>query len=202
MVVNCTFVLDVDDEAKGAGCNNGLLAFSQNNNNLFMGNLMLSNAGYSMGAGANYTGTTTKKATTAGFNVYSEAPKIVLTDEGNGTDMTGIRTADVVSSNELSADGLLHWDGPAAKLSGYTPASPAQVEAVIKAYPVDGEEFYKWLTDKGVFGGSSSLLVQCYPVFACIILIMRSRFAALPYMDLFNAFSLLFIPSIGPFVRS
>lgn len=152
MVVNCTFVMDVDDEAKGAGCNNGLLAFSQNNNNLFMGNLMLSNAGYSMGAGASYTGNTTKKATTAGFNVYSEAPKIVLTDEGNGTDMTGIRTADVVSSNELSADGLLHWDGPAAKLSGYTPASPAQVEAVIKAYPVDGEDFYKWLTDKGVFG--------------------------------------------------
>ncbi len=152
MVVNCTFVMEVDGNATGAGCNNGLLAFSQNNNNLFMGNLMLSNAGYSMGAGANYTGTTTKKATTAGYNVYSEAPKIVLADEGNGTDMIGIRTADVVSSNELSADGLLHWDGPAAKLSGYTPASPAQVEAVIKAYPVDGEKFYKWLTDKGVFG--------------------------------------------------
>ena len=152
MVVNCTFVMEVDGNATGAGCNNGLLAFSQNNNNLFMGNLMLSNAGYSMGAGANYTGTTTKKATTAGYNVYSEAPKIVLADEGNGTDMIGIRTADVVSSNELSADGLLHWDGPAAKLSGYTPASPAQVEAVIKAYPEVGEEFYKWLTDKGVFG--------------------------------------------------
>ena len=117
-----------------------------------MGNLMLTNAGYSMGAGANYAGATTKKATTAGYNVYSEAPKIELSDNGGNTDVTGIRTADVVSSDKLSADGLLHWEGPAAKLPAYQAPTPAQVESVIKAYPVDGANFYNWLVEKEVFG--------------------------------------------------
>ena len=152
LAVNCTFVMQVDETGTGAGCNNGVLAFSQNNNNVIMGNLMLTNAGYSMGAGANYAGSTTKQATTAGYNVYSEAPKIVLTDNGGNTDVTGIRTADVVASSELSADGLLHWDGPAAKLPAYQAPTPAQVAGVIKAYPVDGENFYDWLEAKGVFG--------------------------------------------------
>lgn len=152
MVVNCTFVMQVDETGAGAGCNNGVLAFSQNNNNVIMGNLMLTNAGYSMGAGANYAGATTKKATTAGYNVYSEAPKIELSDNGGNTDVTGIRTADVVSSDELSADGLLHWDGPAAKLPAYQTPTSAQVESVIKAYPVDGKIFYEWLVEKGIFG--------------------------------------------------
>lgn len=152
LAVNCTFVMQVDETGAGAGCNNGVLAFSQNNNNVIMGNLMLTNAGYSMGAGANYAGATTKKATTAGYNVYSEAPKIELSDNGGNTDVTGIRTADVVSSDELSADGLLHWDGPAAKLPAYQAPTPAQVESVIKAYPVDGKNFYDWLVEKGVFG--------------------------------------------------
>ena len=152
LAVNCTFVMQVDETGAGAGCNNGVLAFSQNNNNVIMGNLMLTNAGYSMGAGANYAGATTKKATTAGYNVYSEAPKIELSDNGGNTDVTGIRTADVVSSDELSADGLLHWDGPAAKLPAYQAPTPAQVESVIKAYPVDGKNFYNWLVEKGVFG--------------------------------------------------
>ena len=152
LVVNCTFVMQVDETGTGAGCNNGVLAFSQNNNNVIMGNLMLANAGYAMGAGANYAGTTTKKATTAGYNVYSEAPKIEFTDKGDNTDVTGIRTADVVASSELSADGLLHWDGPAAKLPAYQAPTPAQVAGVIKAYPVDGENFYNWLEAKGVFG--------------------------------------------------
>ena len=152
MVVNCTFVMDVDETATGAGCNNGVLALGQNENNVIMGNLMLTNAGYSMGTGSSYTGSTTKNATTAGYNVYSEAPKIVLKDEGNGTDLTGIHTADVVSSNELSADGLLHWDGPAAKLPAYQAPTPAQVERVIKDYPDVGTDFYNWLVAKGVFG--------------------------------------------------
>ena len=152
MVVNCTFVMQVDGSTVGAGCNNGVLAFSQNDNNVIMGNLMLANAGYAMGAGAKYTGSTTKKATTAGYNVYSEAPKIVLTDEGGSTDVTGIRTADIVSSDALSSDGLLHWDGPAVKLQTYQAPAPAQVESVIKAYPVGGEDFYNWLVAKGVFG--------------------------------------------------
>ena len=152
LVVNCTFVMEVDGNATGAGCNNGVLAFSQNNNNVIMGNLMLTNAGYSMGAGANYAGNTTKKATTAGYNVYSEAPKIEFTDKGDNTDVTGIRTADVVASSELSADGLLHWDGPAAKLPAYQAPTPAQVETVIKEYPVGGTDFYNWLVAKGVFG--------------------------------------------------
>ena len=152
LVVNCTFVMQVDGSTVGAGCNNGVLAFSQNNNNVIMGNLMLANAGYAMGAGANYAGSTTKHATTAGYNVYSEAPKIVLTDEGGSTDVTGIRTADIVSSDALSADGLLLWDGPAAKLPTYQAPAPAQVESVIKAYPVGGEDFYNWLVAKGVFG--------------------------------------------------
>ncbi len=151
LVVNCTFVMEVDGNATGAGCNNGVLAFSQNNNNVIMGNLMLANAGYAMGAGANYAGTTTKKATTAGYNVYSEAPKIEFTDEGNGTDLTGIRTADIVSSDALSSDGLLLWDGPAVKLPAYQAPTPAQVEAVIKEYP-GGTDFYNWLVAKGVFG--------------------------------------------------
>ena len=152
LVVNCTFVMEVDGNATGAGCNNGVLAFSQNNNNVIMGNLMLTNAGYSMGAGANYAGNTTKKATTAGYNVYSEAPKIEFTDKGDNTDVTGIRTADVVASSELSADGLLHWDGPAAKLPAYQAPTPAQVETVINEYPVGGTDFYNWLVAKGVFG--------------------------------------------------
>ena len=152
MVVNCTFVMQVDGTATGAGCNNGVLAFSQNNDNVIMGNLMLANAGYAMGAGANYAGTTTKKAITAGYNVYSEAPKIIFTDKGNNTDVTGIRTADVVSSDELSADGLLHWDGPAAKLPTYQAPTPEQVAGVIKEYPVGGEDFHNWLVAKGVFG--------------------------------------------------
>ena len=143
--------MEVDGNATGAGCNNGVLAFSQNNNNVIMGNLMLTNAGYSMGAGANYAGNTTKKATTAGYNVYSEAPKIEFTDKGGNTDVTGIRTADIVSSDELSADGLLLWDGPAVKLPAYQAPTPAQVEAVIKEYP-DGTDFYNWLVAKGVFG--------------------------------------------------
>ena len=133
------------------GCNNGVLAFSQNNNNVIMGNLMLANAGYAMGAGANYAGTTTKKATTAGYNVYSEAPKIEFTDKGGNPDVTGIRTADIVSSDELSADGLLLWDGPAVKLPAYQAPTPAQVETVIKEYP-GGTDFYNWLVAKGVFG--------------------------------------------------
>ncbi len=152
LVVNCTFVMEVDGNATGAGCNNGVLAFSQNNNNVIMGNLMLTNAGYSMGAGANYAGNTTKKATTAGYNVYSEAPKIEFTDKGDNTDVTGIRTADVVASSELSADGLLHWDGPAAKLPAYQAPTPAQVETVINEYPVGGTDCYNWLVAKGVFG--------------------------------------------------
>lgn len=152
LVVNCTFVMEVDGNATGAGCNNGVLAFSQNNNNVIMGNLMLTNAGYSMGAGANYAGNTTKKATTAGYNVYSEAPKIEFTDKGDNTDVTDIRTADVVASSELSADGLLHWDGPAAKLPAYQAPTPAQVETVINEYPVGGTDFYNWLVAKGVFG--------------------------------------------------
>lgn len=152
LVVNCTFVMEVDGNATGAGCNNGVLAFSQNNNNVIMGNLMLANAGYAMGAGANYAGTTTKKATTAGYNVYSEAPKIEFTDKGGNTDVTGIRTADIVSSDALSADGLLLWDGPAVKLPAYQAPTPAQVETVIKEYPVGGTDFYNWLVAKGVFG--------------------------------------------------
>ncbi len=152
LAVNCTFVMQVDETGAGAGCNNGVLAFSQNNNNVIMGNLMLTNAGYSMGAGANYAGTTSKKATTAGYNIYSLAPKIELTDNGGNTDVTGIRTADVVASDELSADGLLHWDGPAAKLPAYQAPTPTQVESVIKEYPLGGEDFYNWLVAKGVFG--------------------------------------------------
>lgn len=152
LVVNCTFVMQVDESTVGAGCNNGVLAFSQNNNNVIMGNLMLANAGYSMGAGANYAGSTKKQATTAGYNVYNVAPKIELTDEGGSTDVKGIRTADIVSSDELSADGLLHWDGPAAKIPAYQMPTSAQVESVLKAYPLGGEVFYNWLVAKGVFG--------------------------------------------------
>lgn len=152
LVVNCTFVMQVDETGTGAGCNNGVLAFSQNNNNVIMGNLMLTNAGYSMGAGANYASTTTKKATTAGYNVYSEAPKIEFTDKGGNTDVTGIRTADIVSSDALSSDGLLLWNGPAVKLPAYQAPTPAQVETVIKEYPVGGTDFYNWLVAKGVFG--------------------------------------------------
>lgn len=150
--VNCTYVMEVDENTTGAACNNGVLAISQSSNNVILGNLMLSNAGYSMGAGATYTGSTTRTATTYGHNVYSLAPKIVLTDSGNGSDLTGIRTADVVASSALSDDGLLHWEGPAAKFSGYSAASKAEVAAVIKAYPVGGEAFYNWLVEKDVFG--------------------------------------------------
>ena len=152
LAVNCTFVLQVDAAAAGAGCNNGAMALGQNSDNVIMGNLLLGNAGYAMGAGSNYTSSTTKQATTAGYNVYSEAPKIVLTDTGGNTDVTGIRTADIVSSDELSTDGLLHWEGPAVKLPSYQAPTPAQVESVIKAYPVDGENFYDWLVAKGIFG--------------------------------------------------
>lgn len=152
LAVNCTFVIQVDAATAGAGCNNGAMALGQNSDNVIMGNLLLGNAGYAMGAGANYAGTTTKQATTAGYNVYSEAPKIVLTDTGGNTDVTGIRTADIVSSDELSTDGLLHWEGPAVKLSSYQAPTPAQVESVIKAYAVGGADFYQWLVDKKVFG--------------------------------------------------
>ena len=150
--VNCTYVMEVDGNTTGAACNNGLLAISQSSNNVILGNLMLSNAGYSMGAGATYTGSTTRTATTYGHNVYSLAPKIVLTDSGNGSDLTGIRTADVVASSALAEDGLMHWDGPAAKFGNYTAASKAEVAAVIQDYPVGGEAFYNWLVEKGVFG--------------------------------------------------
>ncbi|MCR5560761.1 MAG: right-handed parallel beta-helix repeat-containing protein [Bacteroidales bacterium] len=151
-VANCTFVVEVDEKEAGAGTSNGLMAFGQSNNNEFVGNLMLSNAGYSFGVGAKYTSTTTKQATTKGHNVYSEAPKIVLTDGGNNTDLTGIRTADVVSSTVLASDGLLHWDGPAAKFSGYQAATAERMASVIKAYPDVGNDFYNWLVAKGVFG--------------------------------------------------
>lgn len=151
-VANCTFLVEVDGTADGAGTSNGLMAFGQNDNNEFVGNLMLSNAGYSIGVGAKYTSTTTKKATTKGHNVYAEAPKIVLTDGGNATDLTGIRTADVVSSTVLASDGLLHWDGPAAKLSSYKSATSEEMATVVKGYPVGGNDFYNWLDNKGIFG--------------------------------------------------
>lgn len=152
LAVNCTFVLQVDAVTEGAGCNNGAMAFGQNSDNVIMGNLLLGNAGYAMGVGSKYTSSTTKQATTAGYNVYSEAPKIVFTDTGGNTDVTGIRTANIVSSDALAADGLLHWEGPAVKLPSYQAPTPAQVESVIKAYPVDGENFYDWLVAKGIFG--------------------------------------------------
>ena len=151
-VANCTFLAEVDNAADGAGTSNGLLAFGQSEKNEFAGNLILSNAGYSMGVGAKYTSTTTRKATTKGHNVYSEAPKIVITDAGNATDLTGIRTADVVTATDLSSDGLLHWDGPAVKLSGYQAATTEWMESVIKAYPEGGAAFYNWLVEKDVFG--------------------------------------------------
>ena len=151
-VASCTFVVDVDGTADGAGTSNGLMAFGQSINNEFVGNLMLSNAGYSIGVGAKYTSTTTKDATTKGHNVYSMAPKINLTDSGNATDLTGVRTADVVLSTDLASDGLLHWDGPAAKFSGYQAATAERMASVIKAYPDVGNDFYNWLVAKGVFG--------------------------------------------------
>lgn len=150
--VNCTFVVNVDTEATGAGCNNGVLAFSQSNNNAILGNLMLSNAGYSMGAGATYTSTTTKTATTYGHNVYSVAPKIKFTDSGGDSDLTGIRTADVVADSALSEDGLLHWDGPSVKLPSYKTATATEMATAIRSYPVGGETFYNWLVEKDVFG--------------------------------------------------
>lgn len=150
MVAFCTFVTEVDTDAVGAGTSNGLMAFGQNNNNVFVGNLMLSNAGYSMGVGAKYTSSTTKQATTKGYNVYSEAPKLVITDDVH-TDLTGIRTADVVASTELSG-GYLVWDGPAVKLPALQTASAAYMTTVLKDYPLDGTRFYDWLSEKGVFG--------------------------------------------------
>lgn len=152
-VANCTFIMDVDDSATGAGCNNGVLALAHNGtNNVFLNNLMLSNAGWSIGAGAAYTSETTKAATSYGHNVYGEAPKIVITDNGGNSDLTGIRTADVVTETALSADGVLLWEGPQAKLPGFQPANAGDMSAAIAAYPVGGSEFLAWLTEKDLLG--------------------------------------------------
>lgn len=148
---NCTFAMEVDESEEGAGCNNGLLAFGQGNNNVIVNNLMLSNAGYSMGVGASYTGTTTRNAVSYGYNVYNQAPKINLTDNGNETDIKGIKTADICAGTGLSETGLLEWDGPAEKLPGFSMISASRMEEVIKAYPVYGTEFFDWLVEKGIF---------------------------------------------------
>ena len=145
LAANCTFVMDVSATQAGAGCNNGLLALGQNDNNVLVNNLMLTNAGYSVGTGSSYTGSTTRQAVSYGHNVYASAPKVVLTDNGGNTDLSGIYTSDVVASSALSASGLLEWEGPAVKLPAFVAASAADMVSVIRDYPVDGAAFYEYL---------------------------------------------------------
>ena len=149
---NCTFVMEVDADADGAGCNNGMLAFGQGNGNAVVNNLMLSNAGRSFGAAASYSSATTRNVTSYGYNVYGEAPKINFSGDGVAADRSAVHTADIVSSTDLSEAGFLVWDGPQAKLPGFGTADASAVQAALEAYGAGGETFYLWLTEKQLFG--------------------------------------------------
>lgn len=146
---NCTYSQPVVGEA------NGCVAFgvSGEEKNRIINNLVVCNEGNSFSSAFTSSNTSlTRDAASLGYNVLTKAPNIVWKGDGVSADLSGISYSALFSAEPaLSGDGVLVWDGPAAKLSGFKTASAAEMEAAIKGYAGCGTEFYKWLTDNGAF---------------------------------------------------
>ena len=148
---NCTFAMGT------VGATNGMLAFGLTTNtevsNQIFNNLLLCNEGSSMGTAS---ATAKRGLTTYGHNVWFQAPNLTITDKGGASDKTGIKTSDILESTVLSEAGLMEWEGPAAKLEGFTCATPSEAESALKSFNFGGTEFYEWLVAEGLFDKDAS----------------------------------------------
>ena len=142
-VANCTFAAATVGEA------NGELAFgvSGAEKNYVINNLMLCDTGNSLGTASS---TTKRDATTYGHNVLTRAPLVTWTDKGSASDLSGISFASVFPSGAVPSGGVLAWTGPSS-LEGFVPATSANIETAMKAYPQGGADFHAWLVAQGCF---------------------------------------------------
>lgn len=145
---SCTVAMEVDE---GKATTNGLVCCGAGDNttNTLVNNLILSDYGSSVATGA--TNNNKRSVESGGHNVYLEAPKITFNGSSADSDLSGVKLQDILSQIELSEDGVLVWDGPDAKLTGFTKASKADVETSMKAFAHGGEAFFNWLVDNGLF---------------------------------------------------
>lgn len=149
LVANCTFSIPSVSE------NNGCVAFGNSGEakNRIINNLVLCDEGNSFSSAFTASNTSQKRDVASfGFNVYTKAPNITWKGDGVSADKTGVSYSSVFpSAAALSAGGVLEWDGPAAKLDGFTCAGADDVSAAIKGYAQNGNDFYNWLVDTGAF---------------------------------------------------
>jgi hypothetical protein len=118
-----------------------------------VGNLVVCQEGNSFSSAFTNSNPDLKRTVASGgFNVFTKAPNITWEGEGVASDLAGIDYSTVFSAPAaLSADGVMLWEGPAAVLPSFTPASAADIESAIGAYPQGGLAFLQWLKDKDVF---------------------------------------------------
>lgn len=154
LIAGCTYSAEKVGEA------NGCVSFgvSGTDKNMAVGNLVVCQEGNSFSSAFTNSNPDLKRTVASGgFNVFTKAPNITWEGEGVVSDLVGVDYSTIFSSPAaLSADGVMLWEGPAAVLPSFTPASASDIESAIGAYPQGGQAFLHWLKDKEIFAVDGS----------------------------------------------